>query len=309
MSLLKNSKKNNRKRKSNRTVVFTSLGACVFMCMLIIACGNLAIPNPEVLLFTGLVVCASLFDFPAGVLCAVQVILFSMYFYSEDHSFFSYSAVNLKRMIMIFCSVAATTAFLGKLRQIWNTTRQKTLEVTKRLRDSNEALQEESHLDPLTGLYNRNMLRSNFPDYKNRSLIVTLLDIDDFKKINDVCGHETGDMALREVGTVLSDTFTNTDCYRYGGDEFLLVRLDDDWNKYNLEMIRVRAQLTRVGLGKDKLPIHISVGYISGVTENGEDLRTMFHLADEMLYESKHQGKNRVTGGTFRRDMIKNSSG
>ena len=212
-------------------------------------------------------------------------------------------------MIMIFCSVAATTAFLGKLRQIWNTTRQKTMEVTKRLRDSNEALQEESHLDPLTGLYNRNMLRANFPDYKNRSLIVTLLDIDDFKKINDVCGHETGDMALREVGTVLSDTFTNTDCYRYGGDEFLLVRLDDDWNKYNLEMIRARSQLTRVGLGKDKLPIHISVGYISGVTENGEDLRTMFHLADEMLYESKHQGKNRVTGGTFRRDMIKNSSG
>ena len=309
MSILKNSKKYNKKRKSNKTVVFTSLGACVFMVMLVFACNNLAIPNPEVLLLTGLVICASLFDFPAGVLCAIQVILFSMYFYSEDHSYFSYSAVNLKRMIMIFCSVVAITAFLGKLRQIWNETRQKTMEVTRRLRDSNEALQEESHLDPLTGLYNRNMLRANFPDYKNRSLIVTLLDIDDFKKINDVCGHDIGDMALREVGTVLSDTFTNTDCYRYGGDEFLLVRLDDDWNKYNLEMIRARSQLTRVGLGKDKLPIHISVGYISGVTENGEDLRTMFHLADEMLYESKHQGKNRVTGGTFRRDMIKNSSG
>ncbi|MBR4908916.1 MAG: GGDEF domain-containing protein [Acidaminococcaceae bacterium] len=279
------------------------------MCMLIVTCGNLPIPNPEVLLLTGLVICASLFDFPAGVLCAIQVILFSMYFYSEDHSYFSYSTVNLKRMIIIFCSVLATTAFLGKLRQIWNTTRQKTMEVTKRLRDSNEALQEESHQDHLTGLYNRNMLRANFPDYKNRSLIVTLLDIDDFKKINDVCGHEAGDMALREVGTMLSDTFTNTDCYRYGGDEFLLVRLDDDWNKYNLEMIRVRAQLTRVGLGKDKLPIHISAGYISGVTENGEDLRTMFHLADEMLYESKRKGKNRVTGGTFRRDMIKNSAG
>ena len=290
-------------------MVFTSLGACVFMAMLIVACGNLAIPNPEVLLLTGLVICASLFDFPAGVLCAIQVILFSMYFYSEDHSYFSFTAINLKRMIMIFCSVVAITAFLGKLRQIWNETRQKTMEVTRRLRDSNEALQEESHLDPLTGLYNRNMLRANFPDYKNRSLIVTLLDIDDFKKINDVCGHDIGDMALREVGTVLSDTFTNTDCYRYGGDEFLLVRLDDDWNKYNLEMIRVRSQLTRVSLGKEKLPIHISVGYISGMTENGDDLRTMFHLADEMLYESKHQGKNRVTGGTFRRDMIKNSSG
>ena len=290
-------------------MIFTSLGACVFMVMLIVACDNLAIPNPEVLLLTGLIVCASLFDFPAGVLCAIQVILFSMYFYSEDHSFFSYSTVNLKRIIMIFFSVVATTAFLGKLRQIWNTTRQKTMEVTKRLRDSNEALQEESYLDPLTGLYNRNMLRANFPEYKNRSLIVTLLDIDDFKKINDVCGHETGDLALREVGTILNDTLTNTDCYRYGGDEFLLVRLDDDWNKYNLEMIRVRSHLTRVSLGKDKLPIHISVGYISGMTENGEDLRTMFHLADEMLYESKHQGKNRVTGGTFRRDMIKNSSG
>jgi len=302
---LKSKKKQNIDKKRIKTIICTSLGAFLFMAMLVFACGNLSIPNPEVLLLTGLVVCASLFDFPAGAISAVQVILFVMYFYSEDHSFFSYSAVNLKKVIMVFCSVIAITVFLGKLHQIWNKTRQKTMSVVKRLRDSNEALQEESHIDPLTGLYNRNMLRMNYPEYKNHSLIVTLLDIDDFKKINDVCGHEIGDVALKELSEVLANTFTNTDCYRYGGDEFLLIRLDENWSQYNLEMIRARSQLLRIALGPQKLPLHISVGYISGETENGNDLRAMFHLADEMLYESKRQGKNRVTGGIYRRDVAK----
>ena len=306
MSDQKSRKKNNRKKNQGKTIIFTSLGAFLFMTMLMVACGNIAIPNPEILLLTGLVVCASLFDFPASVISAVQVILFVMYFYSEDHSFFSYSVINLKKVIMTGCSVIAITAFLGKLHQIWNTTRQKTIDVVKKLRDSNEALEEESHIDTLTGLYNRNMLRMNYPEYKNRGLIVTLLDIDDFKKINDVCGHEIGDLALRQLSEVLADTFTNTDCYRYGGDEFLLIRLDENWSQYNLEMIHARSNLLRITLGPQKLPLHISVGYISGATENGDDLRAMFHLADEMLYESKRQGKNRVTGGMFRRDTAKN---
>ena len=275
------------------------------MVALIVASANLSIPNPEVLLLSGLVVCVSLFDFPAGIICAVQVILFAMYFYSEGHSFFSYTPINLQRVIMTGCSVIVITVFLGKLHQIWNTTRQKTMSVVKKLRDSNEALQEESHIDPLTGLYNRNVLRMNYPEYKNHSLIVSLLDIDDFKKINDVCGHETGDVALREVGEILTDTFTNTDCYRYGGDEFLLIRLDENWSQFNLEMIHARSLLTQIALGPEKLPLHISAGYVSGTTETGDDLRAMFHMADEMLYESKRQGKNRVTGGVFHRDTAK----
>lgn len=303
MSNQKSRKKHNRNKNQGKTLILTSLVAFLFMLLLMVACGNLSIPNPEVLLLSGLVVCVSLFDFPAGIICAAQVILFAMYFYSEDHSFFSYAPINLQRVIMAGFSVIAITVFLGKLHQIWNTTRQKTMTVVKRLRDSNEVLQEESHIDPLTGLYNRNMLRTNYEEYKNHSLIVTLLDIDDFKKINDVCGHETGDVALRELSEVLADTFTNTDCYRYGGDEFLLIRLDEDWSQYNLEMIHARTKLTRVALGPEKLPLHISVGYVSGVTKTGEDLRAMFHMADGMLYESKRQGKNRVTGGMFQKDV------
>ena len=305
MSSQKSRKKHFREKNQGKTSILTSLGAFLFMAMLIAACSNLAIPNPEMLLLAGLVVCASLFDFPAGIICAVQVILFAMYFYSEGHSFFSYAPVNLQRVIVTGCSVIVVTVFLGKLHQIWNTSRQKSMAIVKRLRESNEALEEESHFDSLTGLYNRNVLRMNYPEYKNHSLIVTLLDIDDFKKINDVCGHETGDVALRELSEILTDTFTNTDCYRYGGDEFLLIRLDENWNQYNLEMIRARSRLTRLTLGAEKLPLHISVGYVSGTTETGDDLRAMFHMADEMLYESKRQGKNRVTGAMFRKGEAK----
>jgi diguanylate cyclase (GGDEF)-like protein len=301
----KHRKKHHRDKNKGKTIIFTSLCAFLFMAMLMVASGNLSIPNPEMLLLAGLVVCASLFDFPAGAISAAQVILFVMYFYSEGHSFFSYTPVNLTRVIITGCSVIVITVFLGKLHQIWNTTRQKTIAIVKKLRDSNEALEEESHIDTLTGLYNRNMLRMNYSEYRHRSLIVTLLDIDDFKKINDVCGHEIGDVALRQLSEVLADTFTNTDCYRYGGDEFLLIRLDDNLGQFNLEMIRARSKLLRITLGPQKLPLHISVGYVSGTTETGDDIRTMFHMADEMLYESKRQGKNRVTGDTFYRETAK----
>lgn len=301
----KKRKKQHKYRNDSRTVICTTLGSFIFMVTLMLACRNLSIPNPEVVLLTGLVVCTSLFDFPAGVICGAQVVLFSMHFYSEGHGFFSYSAMNLQKMIMIFCSVTVITAFLSKLRQIWNTIREKTQNVTQMLRERNEELEEESHIDSLTGLYNRNMLRENYPEYKNRSLLVTFLDIDDFKIINDVCGHDTGDKALAEVGAILSDSFTNTDCYRYGGDEFLLVRLDDNWSQFNLEMIRARSHISQVNLGPKKPPLHISAGYISGFTVDGEDLRTMFHMADGMLYESKRKGKNCVTGGVFSRDVAK----
>ena len=84
---------------------------------------------------------------------------------------------------------------------------------------------------------------------------------------------------------------------RYGGDEFLLIRLDDNWSQFNLEMIRARSHISQVNLGPKKPPLHISAGYVSGFTVDGEDLRTMFHMADGMLYESKRKGKNCVTGG------------
>ena len=295
----KKRKKQHKYRNDSRTVICTTLGSFIFMVTLMLACRNLSIPNPEVVLLTGLVVCTSLFDFPAGVICGAQVVLFSMHFYSEGHGFFSYSAMNLQKMIMIFCSVTVITAFLSKLRQIWNTIREKTQNVTQMLRERNEELEEESHIDSLTGLYNRNMLRENYPEYKNRSLLVTFLDIDDFKIINDVCGHDTGDKALAEVGAILSDSFTNTDCYRYGGDEFLLIRKDTDTSLFDNQLHQMMNRMDELSHSDNKPDIKFSAGYVYGVAETAVDLRSMFEKADELMYEVKRQGKEDMLGQRY----------
>lgn len=71
------------------------------------------IPNPNIILITGLVVFASLFDYGTGAVCAVLMIVYSMYFFSTDHSFISYSSINLQKMASIVLGVTLTTVFIG----------------------------------------------------------------------------------------------------------------------------------------------------------------------------------------------------
>ena len=67
-----------------------------------------------------------------------------------------------------------------------------------------------------------------------------MLDLNDFKLINDTCGHEEGDRVLQEIGKMLSDTFGKEHCYRYGGDEFLVIVPDISTSEFNekLEIIK-----------------------------------------------------------------------
>ena len=71
------------------------------------------IPNPNIILITGLVVFASLFGYGSGAVCAVLMIVYSMYFFSTDHSFISYSPITLQKMASIVLGVTLTTVFIG----------------------------------------------------------------------------------------------------------------------------------------------------------------------------------------------------
>ena len=159
-----------------------------------------------------------------------------------------------------------------------------------------------STTDPLTETRNRFSLRRDFDRYlaMNVPLLVMMLDVDDFKSINDSFGHVAGDRALCAVGHELMGQFGSEHVYRYGGDEFVVV-IPDVLDKASLEarVARLREQLGRLRIEGADLPIRFSGGYVHGLPDNTEGLRLMFGQADEWLYRSKRAGKNCLQGARF----------
>lgn len=143
--------------------------------------------------------------------------------------------------------------------------------------------------DPLTGAYNRRILEKE-RDYG----VVAMCDIDNFKRINDTLGHAKGDEALKALGELFLDNCRDKDfVLRNGGDEFVLVFKDcsikDAYKK--MQTVRELAKLTL----KDALNYDGSISVGLAEYEAGKDLKIAMQEADEALYESKENGKDRIT--------------
>lgn len=169
-----------------------------------------------------------------------------------------------------------------------------------RLRDN---LRHQSIRDPLTGLFNRRFLEDGLFKQKLRakgeksSFAILMLDLDHFKKINDTFGHDAGDMALKEVGSVLEHaTRTGDLASRYGGEEFVLIlhNMDLENAKIRAEQIRLEVTKIRLKYGAQPIgPISISIGIAMYPTDS-EDTEKLIELADKALYAAKKKGRNTV---------------
>jgi diguanylate cyclase (GGDEF)-like protein len=156
--------------------------------------------------------------------------------------------------------------------------------------------------DSLTGLANRRMFDEELAlewrraDRVGTSLALVLLDLDDFKRVNDDHGHQAGDAVLRAVGEVLGSGVRQVDLAgRYGGEEFALILPETDLAGAHRLAERLREALentaTEVPSG-DTLTTTASFGVaVKGELRTAEDLVA---AADEELYAAKHAGKNRV---------------
>jgi diguanylate cyclase len=157
--------------------------------------------------------------------------------------------------------------------------------------------------DPLTGALNRkgldealnrevsNMRRKETP------LCMALLDIDNFKKINDTLGHTTGDQALAHLAQVARDSMRPQDTLaRYGGEEFVVMLPDTQLDKGIEAMTRLQRELTKRFFlaGTEKVLITFSAGVAQvGPDEEGA---AAIKRADQAMYMAKRAGKNRVLG-------------
>ena len=144
------------------------------------------------------------------------------------------------------------------------------------------------YLDPVTGQPNRAAFEDHFAQAlagHRRELTVLMVDVDDFKAINDRGGHASGDDALRRVGEIMADQLRPGDFIcRYGGDEFAALLSDSSPAEAADVAERLRAAI------EAESDVTLSVG----IAVCGDDLRAGLLRADQALYAAKAGGRNRV---------------
>jgi diguanylate cyclase (GGDEF)-like protein len=162
--------------------------------------------------------------------------------------------------------------------------------------------------DPLTGIYNRRFFDEQIERVigtLSRSggalLSVLMIDIDFFKKFNDKYGHLDGDECLKKVAQVLQNSMMRQDDFvaRYGGEEFVVVLPNTDETGAKMVTKRIVENVWNCNILHEDSPIYkrvtISVGVAGGRTTHPLTARDFIHLADNMLYESKKNGRNQYT--------------
>lgn len=155
-------------------------------------------------------------------------------------------------------------------------------------------------MDALTGLYNHKTFHEYLENLIQHaktmevSVHLAIMDIDNFKTVNDTFGHWVGDLVLSEVAQVLTSFMTPNDfAARYGGEEFAVIFADTTAEKAEAFCEQVRLQVAAIRLAElGDRTITISCGLCSYFP--GEDKENLFRHADDALYQAKHLGKNRV---------------
>jgi two-component system, cell cycle response regulator len=161
-----------------------------------------------------------------------------------------------------------------------------------------------AYIDKLTGLYNRKyiseVLEVEFKRSKalHSNLSVVLFDIDNFKKINDTHGHDGGDFVLTELGAqVKASGLRERDLAgRYGGEEFIIVLTNSNETQAAEVAERVRKRIEEFDFqyDKKKIPVTVSLG-VAAMKKDYHEFTDLYKAADKALYESKRNGKNKVS--------------
>jgi len=153
--------------------------------------------------------------------------------------------------------------------------------------------------DGLTGLFNHSYFYQQIDMEVRRyvrygtSVSLVLIDIDDFKKVNDTFGHQEGDRILAAMGRNLADVARDSDiCCRYGGEEFAVILPLTDIHVAGVIANRLRTKLAEL-LSDGCTMVTVSIGVVS-CDEKTRSSRELVKKADAALYQAKRSGKNRV---------------
>jgi diguanylate cyclase (GGDEF)-like protein len=176
-----------------------------------------------------------------------------------------------------------------------------------------ERIAQQALVDPLTGLWNRRHMADTLDREVSRALrfgheiSLIILDVDDFKRINDRLGHLQGDLVLETVADLVKDATRDIDvAARYGGDELALILVETGTEGATIlaERLRERVRDTEVPLRDGgTMGVTISVG-VATIPDSADDLESLVDGSDRALLRAKRSGKNQIrTAPASRRSM------
>lgn len=191
------------------------------------------------------------------------------------------------------------------------------LSLENTLKKANKEIRLLSITDPLTKCYNRSYLADKLPDeikrarrYK-RSLSIALCDIDHFKRINDTHGHQVGDRILNIVVKQLMNSIRSGVDWiaRYGGDEFLIVLPETDISGARNMASRLNCELAKHTITVEEHTVQVTASFgITGIDrftlEKYISPDLLIRTADDCLYQSKADGRNRITSRKLLEDIL-----
>lgn len=208
---------------------------------------------------------------------------------------------HLALMIALYSVYLGMLTFRGS-REYWDA-----LENEYKLAQKSEELKLQSYTDALTGLNNRRFFNEIFDhEWKRASRNQTFVgiimgDIDYFKRVNDTHGHGAGDEYLKEVSRILQATFKRTTdiVARYGGEEFIILLLDIPLAHMvdKAEEVRHLVEEMRVDYQGASIQSTMSFGCATCCPQAGDTPDSLINQADQVLYNAKRKGRNRVEAG------------
>ena len=208
-----------------------------------------------------------------------------------------YTAIILIPLLLLLAGIGFWTWALR--RQVALRTEKLEKEITKR-KKVEDTLKKLIRVDSLTGCYSRGyglelLDRQLKLSQRNKSLLLlAFLDIDGFKAINDIFGHEEGDKVLKETVDLFKSTLREVDIIcRMGGDEFLLIFPDSSLKEASLIRSRLQKNLSQLNKTiKKNYSIKFSIGFSEYLSDKLETLDELIRIADQRMYEEKKKAKS-----------------
>ena len=188
--------------------------------------------------------------------------------------------------LMLLCALSIV-CYLEALRQRMN----------KKLEKMEQELQTMAYRDQLTKSYNRHALVSHFGSLFNSAdgHSFALIDLDDFKRINDTYGHFVGDDVLRHVTDVTQHQIPAEGClYRWGGEEFLFIAREIPQAEFIALLEKIRTAIQRTPLCRNGKSIYVTASFGAICEACGDSIQSCLLQADKQLYFAKKNGKNQV---------------
>lgn len=287
------------KNKKLRETLYVAITVSV-MAVLTLVVALFNVPNPNMVLISGVVAFTSLFGFISGSIASLDLIIYSIFYSSgQSDGMFKTGIIIIGTLFCLF--------FVGFLHEYRSKIQSQLKEAVVLLHDDVVSLEKAAVTDQLTKAQNRLAFRNDYDSFNNKFVYMMILDIDNFKNINDYYGHSAGDYALKMLTKVLKSVFNQDKVYRYGGDEFLVVSAKEGRTPEEFAELtgQLKQQMADLYFNKSDFELHFSAGYVYGQVETHEDLRFMISQADQKLYEAKNGGKNKILGTEYSREKAR----